>query len=323
MKAVIKPQTVFDVSGDMISVAGFELPVEMYDTLDKTAVITGEVQWAVAQQNELLSQMDNQLGILPDGITAGLQSLFNMVEGSLGYIGEVQFQSICTLLDLLQVSELIAKASAQMLIFAAQDTGGGDSILGTLFGGVSVAAGVAGINALGGTAAGTATVGGAATTGAAATGAAATGTALSLGSLGGPPGVAVALAVIAALAAVGVGVHNANNQKKRGQAAEEITSRIDKLNYADENRRSSQYDVLFENKKDWQESLEQAQVHSANTDTAATDTIIRLLQQLVDKPVSRNVNAEVHIQELYSRMTQTEFKENFLEMMARDVQTVE
>lgn len=116
MKVVTKPQTVFDVSGDMISVAGFELPVEMYDKLDKTAVINGEVQWAVAQQNELLSQMDNQLGILPDGITAGLQSLFNMVEGSLGYIGEVQFQSICTLLDLLQVSELIAKASAQMLI---------------------------------------------------------------------------------------------------------------------------------------------------------------------------------------------------------------
>ena len=253
MKVVTKPPTVFDVSGDMISVAGFEIPAEMYDTLDKTAVITGEVQWAVAQQNELLSQMDNQLGILPDGITAGLQSLFNMVEGSLGYIGEVQFQSICTLLDLLQVSELIAKASAQMLIFAAQDTGAGDSFLGTLFGGVSVAAGVAGITALGGTAAGTATVGGAAATGAAATGAAATGaaatgTALSLGSLGGPPGVAVALAVVAALAAVGVGVHNANNQKKRGQAAEEITSRIDKLNYADENRRSSQYGVLFENK---------------------------------------------------------------------------
>lgn len=302
MKAITKPQTLFDVSGDMISVAGFELPVEMYDTLDKTAVITGEVQWAVAQQNELLSQMDNQLGILPDGITAGLQSLINMVEGSLGYIGEVQFQSICTLLDLLQVSELIAKASAQMLIFAAQDTGGGDSILGTLFGGVSVAAGVAGVAGLSATA---------------------TGTALSLGSLGGPPGVAVALAVIAALAAVGVGVHNSNNQKKRGQAAEEITSRIDKLNYADENRRSSQYGVLFENKTDWQQSLEQAQVQSAKSDTAATDTIIGLLQQLVDKPVSRNVNAEVHIKELHSRMTQTEFKENFLEMMARDLQTVE
>ncbi len=302
MKVVTKPQTVFDVSGDMISVAGFELPVEMYDKLDKTAVINGEVQWAVAQQNELLSQMDNQLGILPDGITAGLQSLFNMVEGSLGYIGEVQFQSICTLLDLLQVSELIAKASAQMLIFAAQDTGGGDSILGTLFGGVSVAAGVAGVAGLSGSA---------------------TGTALSLGSLGGPPGVAVALAVVAALAAVGVGVHNASNQKKRGQAAEEITSRIDKLNYADESRRSSQYGVLWENRNEWQESLEQAQVQSAKTDTAATDTIIGLLQQLVDKPASRNINAEVHIRELYSRMTQTEFKENFLEMIARDVQTVE
>ncbi|HWP51795.1 MAG TPA: hypothetical protein VN626_08880 [Clostridia bacterium] len=300
MKAITKPQTLFDVSGDMISVAGFELPVEMYDSLDKTAVITGEVQWAVAQQNELLSQMDNQLGILPNGITADLQSLFNMLEDSLGYIGEVQFQSICTLLDLLQVSELIAKASAQMLIFAAQDTGGGDSFLGTLFGGVSVAAGVAGVAGLSGTV---------------------TGTTLSLGSLGGPPGIALALAVVAAMAAVGVGISNANNKKKRGEAAEEITSRIDNLSYADNNRRSNQYDLLFDNKNEWRESLEQAQEQSAKADTAATDTIIGLLQQLVDKPLSRNVNAEVHIQELYSRMTQTEFRENFLEMMARDMQT--
>ena len=91
MRAFTQRQSLFEFLGDKVLVAGFELPAEMYDTLDKAVITTGEVQFAIAQQNELVNQLANQLGILPDGIAAGVQGFFMMLESSLGYIGEARF----------------------------------------------------------------------------------------------------------------------------------------------------------------------------------------------------------------------------------------
>lgn len=302
MRAFTQGQSLFEVFGDKMLVAGFELPGEMYDTLDKAVVTTGEVQFAVARQNELVNQLGDQMGTLPDGVIAGMQGLFTMLEGSLGYIGETQFQSVCTLLDLLQVSELTAKASAQMLTFMAQDTGGGNSSLETLFGGIGVATGVAGVASVAGTA----------------------GSTLSLGSLGGPIGIAVALAALAAMAAVGVGVSNANKKKKQMESAEGVTSQIGKLNYSDKEVRSRQYGVLMENRSDWRKSMEQAQtltqLEPFTTDTAATDTMIDLLRKLVDKPLDRTVKSEVVIQSLRTNQTLSEFRDMLTELLKYDEQ---
>lgn len=319
MRAFIQGQSLFEVFGDKVLVAGFELPGEMYDTLDKAVVTTGEVQFAVARQNELMNQLGNQMGTLPDGVTAGIQGLFTMLEGSLDYIGETQFQSVCTLLDLLQVSELTAKASAQMLTFMAQDTGG-SGFLDTLLGGLGVAAGAGGLAA----------TTGAVTTGAAATGAAATGAAasaggtLTLGSLGGPPGIALALAALAAMTAVGVGVSNANKKKKRMESAQAAADPINKLGYADPAFRSSAYTALIENRSDWRESMEHAQtltqLQPFTSDTAATDTMIDLLRKLVDKPLDRTVNSEVVIQSLHANQTLSEFRDMLTALLKYDEQ---
>lgn len=318
VRAVAQAQPLFENLGDKMLLAGFELPGEMYDTLDSAVMVTGEIQFAVAQQNELMSQLGNQIGILPDGIIAGIQGLYTTLEGSLGYIGETQFQSVCTLLDLLQVSELTAKASAQMLTLMAQDMGG-DGFLDTLISGLGLAAGAGGLAAAIGstttTTVGTLAAGGAATS---------VGTITAGGLLGGPPGIALALAALATMTAVGVGVNNANKTKKRMDAAEEVVSPIGKLNYSDEGRRSAQYNTLIDDRHSWRESMEQSQaltqLQPFTCDTAATDTMIDLLRKLVDKPINRVVNSEVVVQSLRTNQTLSEFREMLIEVLKADEQ---
>ena len=323
MRAFTQGQSLFEVFGDKVLVAGFELPAQMYDTLDSAVVMTGEVQFAVAQQNELMNQLGNQMGTLPDGITAGIQGLFTMLEGALGYIGEVQFQSVCTLLDLLQVSELTAKASAQMLTFMAQDTGGG-GFLNTLLGGLGVAAGAGGLAATAGGATGTTTVTTAGTMAAGGTAATSAGTLAAGGFLGGPLAITLALAALATTTAVGVGVSNANKQKKRMEAAEAATNPINKLGYADPAFRSGAYTALIDNRNNWRESMEQSQaltqLQPFTSDTTATDTMIDLLRKLVDKPVDRTVKSEVVIQSLHANQTMSEFRDMLTALLKYDEQ---
>ena len=324
VRAIAQVQPLFENLGDRMLLAGFELPGEMYGTLDSAVVMTGEIQFAIVRQSELVSQLGDRMGELPAGVSAGMQGLFTMLEGSLVHIGETQFQSVCTLLDLLQVSELTAKASAQMLTLMSQDAGGGGP-LDTLLSGLGVAAGVGGLAAAGVATTGAATTGGAVATGAAVGGAAASaGGSLALGSLGGPIGIAAALTALAAATAVGVGVSNANKKKKQMESAEGVTSRIDRLNYADEGIRSAQYGALMDNRNAWRDRMEESQaltrIPPFASDTAATDTMIDLLRKLVNKPLDRNVHSEVVIQSLRANQTLSEFKDMLIEVLKSDEQ---
>lgn len=166
---------------------------------------------------------------------------------------------------------------------------------------------------------------GATTTGAVATGAAASaGGTLALGSLGGPPGIALALTALAAMAAVGVGVSNANKKKKQMESAEGVTSQIGKLNYSDKDVRLAQHHALMDNRRDWRDSMEEAQaltrIQPFTSDTAATDTMIDLLRKLVDKPLDRTVKSEVVIESLHANQTMSEFRDMLTALLKYDEQ---
>lgn len=178
--------------------------------------------------------------------------------------------------------------------------------MGTLLNGLGVAAGVAAVGGAGVAGSGVVTTGAVAAGGATAGGTAAgVGTVAAGGLFGGPPGAVIALGVVAIATAFTVMLSNMLNKKRQMEAAEEVTSRIDKLNYSDEDKRSAQYDVLLENRNQWHDSMEKAQT----TDTAVADTIVGLLQKLVEKPVDRTVNSEITIESLVTTATQRQFEE--------------
>ena len=305
---ITQMQPVFSGNDTRMTIAGFELPSELYGMLDKSVVISSEIQWAMAQQSTLTSGMGDMIGALPQGIIAQLQSFCDMTQSSFSYMGEVGFESISTLLDLLLVSELIAKTSAQMLSFMAEGGGGGDNALGTLFGGIGAASGTAGLLGI--------------------SAAAAAG--------GGPPGMALALLLLAGGLAVGVGVNNYKGQKRRKETAQTVTEPIDKLMYSDERRRNGQHDLLFKNRTAWQEQMarydqpvqkqanwreqiERSQATPSADPTSAAETIIGLLQKLVEKPVSRTVNSDIHISSLTTTATKQEFEKMLTDLLQEGI----
>ena len=306
---ITQMQPVFSSHDTRMTIAGFELPSELYGMLDKSVVISSEIQWAMAQQSTLTSGMGDLIGALPQGIIAQLQSFCDMTQGSFSYMGEVGFESISTLLDLLLVSELIAKTSAQMLSFMAEGSSGGDSALGTLLGGVGTVAALGSVGWLG------------------------SGATAVAGSF---PPLAIALLAVAGVTAAGVGIKNHFDKNRRKEEAQAVTEPIDKLVYSDEERRNVQNESLIINRTNWQkqmaqydqpvqkqagwrQQMEQSQATPSADPTSASETIIGLLQKLVEKPVSRTVNSDIHISSLTTTATKQEFEKMLTDLLQEGI----
>ena len=293
---ITQMQPVFSGNDTRMTIAGFELPSELYGMLDKSVVISSEIQWAMSQQSTLTSGMGDLIGALPQGIIAQLQSFCDMTQSSFSYMGEVGFESISTLLDLLLVSELIAKTSAQMLSFMAEGGGKSDGFLSTLSNGVGISA-VIGASF---------------------------------------PAFGIPLLAAAGVAAAGVGIKNHFDKNRRKDEAQTVTEPIDKLMYSDEERRNVQHESLFKNRTAWQkqmaqydqpvqkqagwrEQMERSQATPSADPTSAAETIIGLLQKLVEKPVSRTVNSDIHISSLTTTATKQEFEKMLTDLLQEGI----